>query len=120
MTSFTQFQAEQDARNTIQLNVRKWCLMLIDALKDDYRAYAIRGHKQSMNRADITSSGVEYHNRCIEELSNELKRNRIFLSEGINVGQGLDENQFVAATSNHVKTARSYVTLSRNIEPSIH
>jgi hypothetical protein len=69
-TTFTQFQAEQDARNTLELNVRKWCLMLIDALKDDYRAYAIRGHKQSMNRADITSSGVEYHERCINELSN--------------------------------------------------
>jgi hypothetical protein len=32
--TFTQFAAEQDARNTIQLNVTKWTLMLCDALKD--------------------------------------------------------------------------------------
>jgi len=70
--TFADYAAQQDARNTIELNVRKWCLMLIDALKDNYREYAIRGHKRSMNRDDITSSGVDYHNRCIEELSNGI------------------------------------------------
>jgi hypothetical protein len=72
MSDFATYAAQQDARNTLELNVRKWCLMLTDALKDNYREYAIRGHKRSMNRDDITSSGVDYHNRCIEELSNGI------------------------------------------------
>jgi hypothetical protein len=33
--TFSDYVAEQDARNTIQLNVTKWTLMLCDALKDD-------------------------------------------------------------------------------------
>ena len=33
--TFHQFQAEQDAKNTIQLNVTKWTLMLCDALEQD-------------------------------------------------------------------------------------
>jgi hypothetical protein len=32
--TFADYAAQQDARNTIQLNVTKWCLMLCDALKD--------------------------------------------------------------------------------------
>lgn len=66
-TEFADFKAQQDARNTLELNVRKWSLMLIDALKDNYREYAIRGHKQSMRREP---SSTEYHQRCIDELSN--------------------------------------------------
>ena len=73
MSDFATYAAQQDARNTIELNVRKWCLMLIDALKDDYRAYAIRGHKQSLARLEgNTETGVAYHKRCIEELSNGI------------------------------------------------
>ena len=60
-STFDQYVAEQDARNTIQLNVTKWCYMLIDALKDNYREYAIRGHA-------LRTSDVEYHDRKIEEL----------------------------------------------------
>ncbi len=33
--TFSQFVSEMDAKNTIQLNVTKWTLMLCDALKDD-------------------------------------------------------------------------------------
>ena len=33
--TFADYVAQQDARNTIQLNVTKWTLMLCDALKDD-------------------------------------------------------------------------------------
>jgi len=33
--TFADYVAQQDARNTIQLNVTKWILMLCDALKDD-------------------------------------------------------------------------------------
>ena len=55
--TFHQFQAEQDARNTIELNVTKWSLMLIDALKDNFREFSIRGHQHSIERGD----SLEYH-----------------------------------------------------------
>ena len=64
-STFDQYVAEQDARNTIQLNVTKWCYMLIDALKDNYREYAIRGHQRYVG----TPEGADgYHQRCIDEL----------------------------------------------------
>ena len=61
--TFSQFVAEQDARNTIQLNVTKWCYMLIDALKQNYTVTAIRGHA-------LRTEDVEYHQRKIDELKN--------------------------------------------------
>ena len=47
--SFDQFVDTQDARNTLHLNVRKWSLMLCDALThdapDDYRYEIVSGNK---------------------------------------------------------------------------
>ena len=47
--TFAQFQAEQDARNTLQLNVTNWSLMLIAALEhdapSDYRFEMVSGNK---------------------------------------------------------------------------
>jgi hypothetical protein len=63
--TFADYVAQQDARNTIQLNVTKWCYMLIDALKDNYREYAIRGHQKFVGTDADTH---EYHQRKIEEL----------------------------------------------------
>ena len=37
-TTFADFAAQQDAKNTIQLNVRKWTLMLCDALVDNFKS----------------------------------------------------------------------------------
>ena len=37
-TSFADYAAQQDARNTIELNVRKWTLMLCDALVDNFKS----------------------------------------------------------------------------------
>ena len=37
--TFANFQAQQDAQNTIQLNVIKHCYTLIDALKQNYTNY---------------------------------------------------------------------------------
>jgi len=62
--TFADYVAQQDARNTIQLNVTKWCYMLIDALKDNYREYAIRGHQKFVD--DVNTQ--EYHIRRIDEL----------------------------------------------------
>ena len=36
--TFAEYVAQQDARNTIQLNVRKWTLMLCDALVDNFKS----------------------------------------------------------------------------------
>jgi hypothetical protein len=40
--SFTDFVATQDARNSIQLKVREYCLMLCDALEYDFKRDSIR------------------------------------------------------------------------------
>ena len=45
--SFADYVATQDARNTIQLNVRKYTLMLCDALKMNYIESSIKHHKRS-------------------------------------------------------------------------
>jgi len=37
-STFSDYCATQDARNTIQLNVRKWTLMLCDALVDNFKS----------------------------------------------------------------------------------
>jgi hypothetical protein len=49
--TFAEYAAQQDARNTIQLNVTKWTLMLCDALKDA----APKGYDY------IIESGRKYH-----------------------------------------------------------
>jgi hypothetical protein len=64
MTIFTDYVAEQDARNTIQLNVTKWTLMLCDALKQNFIDYSIRMHQNSLEKGD----SVDYHNNCIRNL----------------------------------------------------
>lgn len=60
MTLTMQAQAKQ----TIAENVYKNTLLLIEALKDNYRQYSIRGHQKFVNDAD----NQEYHQRKIDEL----------------------------------------------------
>ena len=36
--TFAEFCATADARNTIELNIRKYCLMLCDALLDNFKS----------------------------------------------------------------------------------
>jgi hypothetical protein len=67
--TFEQFVAEQDAKNTIQLNVTKWCYMLIDALKQNYTVSAINGHKNSI-RCAKRDENIDYHLIRIAELKN--------------------------------------------------
>jgi hypothetical protein len=70
-TTFSQFAAEQDARNTIQLNVTKWSLMLCDALRQNYIDYSIRQHNNSIFHADADDThSVNFHKACLEELKN--------------------------------------------------
>ena len=62
MTTTMQAQAQQ----TIAENVYKHTLALIEALKDNYRQYAIRGHQKFVDDEQTK----DYHQRCIDELKN--------------------------------------------------
>ncbi len=64
MTLTMQAQAQQ----TIAENVYKHTLMLIEALKDNYREYSIRGHQKFVNDADTQ----EYHQSKIDELKSGI------------------------------------------------
>ena len=64
MTATLQLQTQQ----TIADSVLKNTYLLIEALKDNYREYSIRGHQRSFERGE----SVEYHLRCIDELKNGI------------------------------------------------
>jgi len=73
MTSatFDQFVAQQDAKNTIQLNVVKWTYMLCEALRQNYIDYSILSHQKSIYHADAGDvNSVNYHESCITDLKN--------------------------------------------------
>lgn len=76
-TAFADFCAEQDARNTIELNVKKYTLMLCDALRQDYIRYSIDQHQRSIENLNYTyettdSVQSQYHQKCIEDLKNSV------------------------------------------------
>ena len=62
--TFADYAAQQDARNTIQLNVTKWTLMLCDALKQNFIDYSIKSHQRLLERGE----SVDYHQKRINEL----------------------------------------------------
>jgi hypothetical protein len=64
--TFADYAAQQDARNTIQLNVTKWTLMLCDALKQNYIDYSIKHHQRSLERGE----SIDYNNSRITDLKN--------------------------------------------------
>jgi len=65
-TSFADYVAQQDARNTIQLNIRKWTMMLCDALEHNFTEYKVRSYKRSANLADRVEDKA-YHEMKIKE-----------------------------------------------------
>ena len=68
---FSDFCAQRHAQNTIQLNVRKWTLMLCDALRQNYIDYSIEQHNNAIFHADAGDThSVNYHKACIEDLKN--------------------------------------------------
>ena len=73
-TTFTDYVAQQNARNTIQLNVTKYCLMLCDALRQNYIDYSIKSHqryvKEYGNIQNVDIVKYDYHQACIEDLKN--------------------------------------------------
>ena len=61
-TEFADFVAQQDAKNTIQLNVRKYTLMLCDALELDFKS---RYPNSDPYKFSI-ESGRKYHKIVME------------------------------------------------------
>ena len=61
-TSFADYKATQDARNTIELNIRKYALMLCDALVDDFTTH----HPNSNPYKFYIESGRKYHKLIME------------------------------------------------------
>ena len=74
-STFDQYVAEQDARNTIQLNVTKWSLMLCDALRQNYIDYSIRSHA-------LRTEDVEYHDTCIAKLKAGISNYDFIIESG--------------------------------------
>lgn len=62
-TTFADYCASQDARNTIELNVRKWSLMLCDALLDNFKS---RNNNSSSDYKFYIESGRKYHKLIME------------------------------------------------------
>ena len=59
---------QEQAQQTITDSVLKNTHLLIEALKDNYREYSIRGHQKFVNDDDTK----EYHQRRIDELRNGI------------------------------------------------
>ena len=85
--TFADYAAEQDARNTIQLNATKWTLMLCDALRQNYIDYSIKSHMNAvMNSApaerDPNSATFLHHAFCIADLRNGISDYDFIIESG--------------------------------------
>jgi hypothetical protein len=76
--TFADYVAQQDARNTIQLNVTKWTLMLCDALKQNYIDYSIKSHRKFVDDADTH----EYHQKQIANLKEGICNYEFIIESG--------------------------------------
>ena len=70
--TFAEFCAQRDARNTIELNVRKYTLMLCDALEQNFkdRNHGKVGGYDAPVYKFVIESGRKYH-KIIMEIPNE-------------------------------------------------
>ena len=64
--TFAEFTQQQDARNTIELNIRKYCLMLCDALLDNFKS---RNNHSSSDYKFYIETGRKYHKLIMETAS---------------------------------------------------
>jgi hypothetical protein len=84
--TFADFAATQQARNSIQLNVRKWTLMLCDALLKNYIDYSIKSHqryvKEYGNIQNVDIVKYDYHQTCIEDLKNGQCGYKFYIESG--------------------------------------
>jgi len=63
--TFTDYQQQRDAQNTVQLNIIKYCWLLTDALRQNYIDHAIRGHYRAIKD---TNQDVLYHETAADKL----------------------------------------------------
>ena len=61
--TFSDYVATQDARNTIELNVRKYCLMLCDCLLEDFKR---ANNRKTDEYKFYIESGRKYHKLIME------------------------------------------------------
>ena len=75
-TSFADYVAQQDARNDIQLKVREYCLMLCEALEQDFV-------KDSLRRADFfLRTDPEYRQQRIEDIKAGKGMYKFYIESG--------------------------------------
>jgi hypothetical protein len=66
---FSDFCAQRDAQNTIQLNVVKYTWQLCEALRQNFIDYSIKSHHHSAQTGErVFSSTTNYHEECIAKL----------------------------------------------------
>ena len=77
-TTFADYVATQDARNTIQLNVRKWTLMLCNALEDNFKSRnrGTVGRHEAPSYKFVIESGRKYHKIIMEVPNNNRPPSR--------------------------------------------
>ena len=76
--SFADFVATQDARNTIELNIRKYTLMLCDALEDNFKSRnkgKVGGYDAPVYKF-VIESGRKYHKIIMEVPNNNRPPSR--------------------------------------------
>ena len=73
--TFTEFKQQQDARNTIQLNIRKYTLMLCDALLMNFNK---KGH--TLEYKFYIEEGRKYH-KIIMECENGARSVHAFVDK---------------------------------------
>ena len=61
--TFSDYVATQDARNTIELNSRKYCLMLCDCLLEDFKR---ANNRKTDDYKFCIESGRKYHKLIME------------------------------------------------------
>ena len=75
-TTFADYVAQQDARNDIQLKVREYCLMLCEALEQDFV-------KDSLRRADFfLRTDPEYRQQRIEDINAGKGMYKFYIESG--------------------------------------
>ena len=81
--TFTEFKQQQDARNTIQLNIRKWTLDLCDVLKRNFKSRNrgdLAGRPAPEYKFYIQEGGRKYH-KIVMEYDNGSKSVHAFVDK---------------------------------------
>tara|TARA_R100001463_G_scaffold74916_1_gene128914 strand:+ start:171 stop:638 length:468 start_codon:yes stop_codon:yes gene_type:complete len=80
-TTFTDYVAQQDARNTLQLKVREYCLMLCEALEQDFVKDSLRRAK-FFSTSDTNDINPEYWADRIANLKEGKNCYKFYIESG--------------------------------------